>query len=90
MTDYEYLFATTVWQRLKRKIKGKIFVKVEDGETLMIKILNEDDETFVQTFDNFSNNFQKGVASKEIAGAVIKAYKQFIFNQMGQKYFYHD
>lgn len=30
MTDYEYLFATTVWQRLKRKIKGKIFVKVEE------------------------------------------------------------
>lgn len=90
MTDYEYLFATTVWQILKRKIKGKIFVKVEDGETLVIKIVNETDETFIQKFDNFSNNFQKGVASKEIAGAVIKAYKQFIFKQIEQKYFYQD
>ena len=38
MTDYEYLFSTNLHAKLKERIQGGIFVKVNENDSLVIKI----------------------------------------------------
>ena len=42
MRDYEYLFATTLHEKLKEKIVGGIFVNVTPDDVLHITIKNGD------------------------------------------------
>lgn len=53
MTDYEYLFSTNLHAKLKEKIQGGIFVKVNENDSLVIKITRRDENNFDMSFTDF-------------------------------------
>ena len=55
MTDYEYLFSTNLHAKLKERIQGGIFVKVNENDSLVIKITRRDENNFDMSFTDFSN-----------------------------------
>ena len=42
MTDYEYLFSTNLHAKLKERIQGGIFVKVNENDSLVVAIKRKD------------------------------------------------
>ena len=46
MTDYEYLFSMNLQAKLKEKIQGAIYVKVNENDSLVIKITRRDENIF--------------------------------------------
>ena len=64
MTDYEYLFSTNLHAKLKEKIRGGIFVKVNEKDSLIVKIERKDG-------NNFSNEIK---GSAEMSGLLILYY----------------
>lgn len=46
MTDYEYLFSMNLQAKLKEKIQGAIYVKVNENDSLVIKITRRDENNF--------------------------------------------
>ena len=38
MTDYEYLFSTNLHAKLKERIQGGIFVKINENDSLVVAI----------------------------------------------------
>ena len=50
MTDYEYLFSTNLHAKLKERIQGGIFVKVNENDSLVIKITRRDENNFDMSF----------------------------------------
>lgn len=53
MTDYEYLFSMNLQAKLKEKIQGAIYVKVNENDSLVIKITRRDENNFDMSFTNF-------------------------------------
>lgn len=90
MTDYEYLFALTVQKKLKCRIKGKIFVVVGYGYELIIKITNEDNQTFETSIGDFTNKFLNDLTTNFVVYTVMREYKKFIFDELEKKYFFQD
>ena len=86
MVDYGYCFAMALQQRLKSKIKGRIFVAVNDDDVLFINITNKDETVFKISFNNFANRLYNGWTSEYAAYEVISEYRKKLFD----RYFYHD
>ena len=55
MTDYEYLFSMNLQAKLKEKIQGAIYVKVNENDSLVIKITRRDENNFDMSFTDFSD-----------------------------------
>lgn len=89
MTDYEYLFATMLQQKLKCKIRGRIFVEVNWHDELYVKIIYGD-EKFETRLKNFTEKFQHGLTTEYVTYEIVKQYKQVLYRQMEEKYFYLD
>lgn len=53
MTDYEYLFSMNLQAKLKEKIQGAIYVKVNENDSLVIKITRRDENNFDMSFTDF-------------------------------------
>lgn len=84
MKDYEYLFATTLQQRLKEKIVGKIFIKVTLHDELFIKIDTLGGLEYKLFINDFSNKILNGWTTEYAAYEVITQYKRFI----NERYFF--
>lgn len=56
MTDYEYLFSMNLQAKLKEKIQGAIYVKVNENDSLVIKITRRDENNFDMSFTDFQIN----------------------------------
>lgn len=63
MTDYEYLFSMNLQAKLKEKIQGAIYVKVNENDSLVIKITRRDENNFDMSFTDFSNKFLNGFST---------------------------
>lgn len=81
MKDYEYLFCTNLHEKLKEKILGGIFVKVDDNDCLIIKITRRDGNNFRMSFDNFSSSILHGFSTDYAAYVVQKKYQSFVLKQ---------
>lgn len=81
MTDYEYLFSTMLHEKLKEKIQGGIFVKVNENDSLIVKIERRDGNNFNMSFTDFSNRFLNGLTTDYVAYEVTKKYRSFIMKQ---------
>ena len=46
MTDYEYLFSMNLHAKLKERIQGGIFVKVNENDSLVVAIKRNDGNNF--------------------------------------------
>lgn len=69
MTDYEYLFSTNLHAKLKERIQGGIFVKVNENDSLVIKITRRDENNFDMSFTDYA------------AYEVTKKYQKFVMKQ---------
>ena len=85
MTDYGYNFSIMLQKKLKNKIKGKIYVKVNDSDVLYIKINNGND-IYEMHYDNFSKRLVNGLNSDYVTFEVVAEYKR----QLLERYFYQD
>ena len=68
MTDYEYLFSTNLHAKLKERIQGGIFVKVNENN-------------FDMSFTDFSNRMLNGFSTDYAAYEVTKKYQKFVMKQ---------
>lgn len=78
MRDYEHLYATTLHQKLKEKIIGKIYVKITTEDVLHIDITGKGNLKFNIDFDKFSQRFMDGWSTDLAANDVVNAYKKKI------------
>lgn len=90
LRECEQLFSMAVQQKLKRKIIGKIFVKVTQNDELLVLIEREDELKFKLFIENFSEKCINGLTSDYIAYEIMKQYREFLIGRMNEKYFYQD
>lgn len=81
MTDYEYLFATSLHQKLREKIVGKIFVKVTQKDELFVKIESYGGLEYRFYRSNFSESLLNGYTTDFAAYEVVIEFKKFITNK---------
>lgn len=81
MTDYGYLFATSLHTKLKEKITGKIFVRVTKEDALFVRIESYGDITYKCYLENFSDRILNGLSSDYVAYEVVKDFKDFILSK---------
>lgn len=53
MLDYECLFSNHLYEKLKGVIKGGIFVKVNENDSLVVEIKRKDGNNFGVSFTGF-------------------------------------
>lgn len=81
MTDYEYLFSTILHAKLKERIQGGIFVKVNENDSLVVAIKRKDGNNFDMSFTDFSNRMLNGFSTDYAAYEVQKKYQKFVMKQ---------
>ena len=75
MQDYEYLFSKQLHEKLKDKVKGKVWVKIYHDE-LHVKITNYNEVSKYEfVMNNLSNNILNGLSSEYLVYAILKDYK---------------
>ena len=84
VTDYEYLFSMNLQAKLKEKIQGAIYVKVNKNDSLVIKITRRDENNFDMSFTDFANRMLNGLTTDYAdyaAYEVTKKYREFVMKQ---------
>lgn len=81
MLDYEYLFTTNLHSKLKGTIKGSIFVKVNENDSLIVEIKRRDGNNFGVSFTDFSNRIVNGFTTEYAVYEVVRKYKKFVMSQ---------
>lgn len=81
MKDYEYLFSMNLQTKLKEKIQGAIYVKVNENDSLVVKITRRDENNFDMSFTDFSNRMLNGFSTDYAAYEVTKKYRTYIMKQ---------
>ena len=81
MLDYERLFSTNLRDKLKGAIKGSVFVKVNENDSLVVEIKRKDGNNFSVSFTDFSNRVLNGFTTEYAAYEVVKKYKKFVTSQ---------
>lgn len=80
-TDYEYLFSMNLQAKLKGKIQGAIYVKVNKNDSLVIKVTRRDGNNFDMSFTDFANRMLNGLTTDYAAYEVVQKYKKFVMTQ---------
>ena len=75
--ELKYLFSVALHEKLKRKIKGKIFCKVY-GEKLIITIEKIGGITYTMTIHDFSDKVLNGYTTDYALYEILKEYHSFI------------
>lgn len=81
MLDYECLFSNHLYEKLKGVIKGGIFVKVNENDSLVVEIKRKDGNNFGVSFTDFSNRVLNGFTTEHAAYEVTKRYQKFVMRQ---------
>ncbi len=81
VTDYEYLFSMNLQAKLKERIQGGIFVKVDKDDILTVKITRRDNNNFETSFTDFSDRMLNGFTTDYAAYEVTKKYREFVMKQ---------
>lgn len=81
VTDYEYLFSMNLQAKLKEKIQGAIYVKVNENDSLVIKVTRRDGNNFDMSFTDFVNGMLNGLITDYAAYEVVQKYKKFVMTQ---------
>lgn len=81
VTDYEYLFSMNLQAKLKEKIQGAIYVKVNENDSLVIKVTRRDGNNFDMSFIDFANRMLNGLTTVYAAYEVTKKYREFVMKQ---------
>ena len=90
MRDYEYELSLALQKKLKKVIKGRIFVNVFH-DTLIVQIKNPRDYEWEYKMERFSNNMITGAFSTdEVAKEVITMYKRDLVVKLFDEVLYLD
>ena len=90
MRDYEYELSLALQKKLKKVIKGRIFVNVFH-DTLIVQIKNPRDYEWEYKMERFSNNMITGAFSTdEVAKEIITTYKYDLISKLFTEVFYLD
>ena len=81
MLDYECLFSNHLYEKLKEVIKGGIFVKVNENDSLVVEIKRKYGNNFGVSFTDFSNRVLNGFTTEYAAYEVTKRYQKFVMRQ---------
>lgn len=81
MMDYEYLFSMNLHQKLREKVIGKVFCRVNDENELYVKIESLGDLKFSTTIDNFSERVLNGYSTEYAVYEIMSKYEKFIHNK---------
>lgn len=81
VTDYEYLFSMNLQAKLKEKIQGAIYVKVDMDDNLIVKITRRDKNNFEMSISNFSDRMLNGFTTEYAAYHIRKEYRDFVMEQ---------
>lgn len=81
VTDYEYLFSMNLQERLKERIQGAVFVKVDMDDNLIVKITRRDKNNFEMSLSNFSDRMLNGLTTEYAAYDIRKKYRDFVMEQ---------
>ncbi len=83
--ELDYIFSIELHKKLKEKIRGRIFCKVEN-DALHIRI-DMDDLWFETEYDNLAKRVCFGLTSDYIAYEVCQKYEKFLINRTKKYYF---
>ena len=90
MRDYEYELSLALQKKLKKVIKGRIFVNIFH-DTLIVQIKNPRDYEWEYKMERFSNNMITGAFSTdEVAKEVITEYKHDLVSNLFGEILYLD
>ena len=90
MKDYEYELSLALQKKLKKVIKGRIFVNVFH-DTLIVQIKNPHDYEWEYKMERFSNNMITGAFSTdEVVKEVITEYKHDLVTNLFGEVLYLD
>lgn len=81
MLDYECLFSNCLYEKLKGVIKGGIFVKVNENDSLVVEIKRKDGNNFGVSFTDFSNRVLNGFATEYAVYEVTRKYRKYVMEQ---------
>lgn len=86
MMDYEYLFSMNLHQKLRERVIGKVYCKVNEENELYIKIESFGNLKFSMTIDNFSERILNGYSTEYAVYEIMSEYEKFIHNRYFIKY----
>ena len=90
MRDYEYELSLALQKKLKKVIKGRIFVNVFH-DTLIVQIKNPRDYEWEYKMERFSNNMITGAFSTdEVAKEIVTTYKHDLVVKLFEEVLYLD
>lgn len=78
MKEYEYLFATTLHEKLKEKIIGRIFCKVNTMDQLYVTITTYGDVKYETSVEDFSKKVLNGWTTDYAAYEITEQYRKSI------------
>ena len=83
MCEYEIIFCKALHEKLKEKVKGGLWVRVENDDCLWIDIVQRELNTIthIQIGNPFSELIVKGFSVDEACEEVIKQYRQIILSR---------
>lgn len=81
MMDYEYLFSMNLHQKLRERVIGKVYCKVNEENELYIKIESLGDLKFSMTIDNFSERILNGYSTEYAVYEIMSEYERFVYNR---------
>lgn len=72
----------TYRRNLKRKFRELyIYVKVNENDSLVIKVTRRDGNNFDMSFTDFANRMLNGLTTDYTAYEVVQKYKKFVMTQ---------
>ena len=83
--ELSVVFRQKLHEKLKERIKGKIFCKVIE-DTLYVRIYM-DDLYFETSFDNFTLRVFYGLSTDYVLCEVLRKYEKFLMNRVRKHYF---
>lgn len=83
----EDIFTKTLHTLLKEQIVGKVFVKVDDDDRLIVKIESFDSIQWGWGIENFFERAIYGYTAEYAAYEIDGQYRKFVMTKMQKKYF---
>ena len=93
MTDYEKLFSTELYKKLKEKVKGEVFVKIKHDKLYVkiaktaendnghVRYVRSTNPTYEYVMNNMADRILNGLSTSYLMYTILKDYRKFVTNQ---------